>query len=120
MLWPTYEANITNLENYHKKDLNQEQHDLYFRMLQNMDDNAFPDVLEKWIRANKPMPGHFPTVNDLLSLYYTWQHEHAEVFEKGIKIPCEGCFGKGWLWFRHPELNRQGAVADPDPPDRLR
>jgi hypothetical protein len=111
MLWPTYETNIANLENYHKKDLNQEQHDLYFRMLQNIDDNSFSDIIDKWIKGARPMPGQFPTINDLLALYYSWQSEHPEVFKKGIKIACKECFGKGWLWFRHPD------PRDPDPPD---
>lgn len=94
---------MSRLEKWHKKELSEEQHDMFFRLLERIKDTAFPDIVQKWIRYSKPMPGHFPTINDLMELWYSWQQDHPELFEKGIRPGCDQCFGRGWLWFKKPD-----------------
>jgi hypothetical protein len=94
---------MARLEKWHKKELSEDQHDMFFRLLETIKDVAFPDIVEKWVKYSKPMPGHFPTVNDILELWYSWQQDHSELFEPGTRPGCDQCLGRGWLWFKKPD-----------------
>lgn len=94
---------MTEVEKWHKKELTEKQHDIYFRHLENMRDEGFSDIVDRWIKSARAMPGQFPTISDFWALYYIWKEEHPELSEKGIKVACDECHGRGWLWFRAPD-----------------
>lgn len=94
-----YDENIGRLEKWHKKDLTEDQHDMFFRLLSTVADLAFPQIIERWLKSSKPLPGQFPTVENLLELWRIWQKENPDLIEKIKRPKCDKCHGRGWLWF---------------------
>jgi hypothetical protein len=87
-------------EGWFKKNLTMEQADIYFSHLDYIPDVAINDIVNGIIRNTKPMPGNFPTINDIKTGWWKWQQDNPSLVKKREKVPCEECGGRGWLWFK--------------------
>lgn len=97
-----FEIALKKAENWHKKNLTAEQAETYYEHLNFIPDVAIYDIVNGHIKETKPIPGAFPTINDLLQGWYKWKQDNPAMIEERKKKDCTECFGSGWLWFRPP------------------
>jgi len=95
-----FEIALKKAEAWFKKTLTTDQMETYYTNLSFIPDAAIVDIVNEMIKATKPNPSQFPTINDFFSGWYKWREDHPQMIRKPKKQNCAECGGRGWLWFR--------------------
>src|SRR6187200_965208 len=65
MTRPIFDESIQWLYKFHKIAIHKETEESYFRSLKDLDDDEFARAVSQWTRTAKPVPGAFPSVEQL-------------------------------------------------------
>jgi len=96
MRFQDFEKSTKMLSSWLNKKLSDSQLELMFDDLQFIPGEAFEDICKTIMRSKAPNTA-FPSVNELLGGWESWQKSHSDRVLKDVKTWCEACKGVGYF-----------------------
>lgn len=90
-----FEKSTRMLSSWLNKKMTDSQLELMFDELQFIPGEAFEDICKTIMRSKAPNTA-FPSVNELLGGWESWQKSHSDRVVKEVRTPCKACKGVGY------------------------
>lgn len=96
MRFQDFEINIKMLSSWLNKKLSDAQLELMFDDLQHVPGEAFTDICGD-VRRSKAPNTAFPSVNDFMISWDSWQKAHSDKIIRDERVWCEACKAVGYF-----------------------
>jgi len=105
---PDFARNLQMIEAYFGRDLTESQSAVYYKELRDFQLDAFERSVQEICRLRKPMPGQFPTPQDLSTMIIEkgGLGRVAGQVQRGVQ-KCRSCYNTGYIEV-HCERERDG------------